>query len=311
MDTHLKVRPVAVSTGDWHMTIRPPVARAESPSEWLGVQANYMAQIAALHTRMGGVPILHGGDILDRWDAQPELINFLIDYMPEVYAVAGNHDTPNHDLRSLGRSAYETLVRAGKVHNLTPAVGRQFPDMVVYGYPCGVPVRPIPQSFKKDGKLAVCLAHAYAWKVGHSHPNARVEDRLDKWMDRVENYDVVLTSDNHSGFEFHRPDWPCFFNPGTFIRRKADEINYRPRVGILYSDGSVSEHYLDTSEDRFVESEVKVPSGDGIDAEEFMKVLKELGDVALDFGQAVRTYLREHKVGERVKKLVLKALEEK
>ena len=37
-------------------------------------------------------PVICAGDIFDKWNSPPELINFAYDNLPEIYAIPGQHD---------------------------------------------------------------------------------------------------------------------------------------------------------------------------------------------------------------------------
>lgn len=97
-------------------------------------------------------------------------------------------------------------------------------------------------------------------------------------------------------------------NCGTFMRRKSDEIHYQPAIGIIYSDGSVEGHLLDTSIDRFHENP-KEREEQPINMREFLDQLEQLGEHGLDFREAVLNHLRSSKINEQTKQIILKAIE--
>ena len=107
----------AVCCADLHFSHDPPRARAESDTaSWYRVQKTYINQLKYI---ANGKPILVAGDIFNRWNANPELINFLIEELPILHAIPGNHDLPNHSFDEIERSAYWTLVKAGKIIDCT------------------------------------------------------------------------------------------------------------------------------------------------------------------------------------------------
>jgi hypothetical protein len=96
-------------------------------------------------------------------------------------------------------------------------------------------------------------------------------------------------------------------NVGSFIRRKSDEMNYQPSVGIIYSDGTVKRKRLDTSGDRFHEGAKDRPEI-AFNMKAFIESLEELGDHGLDFRAAIENHLKTEDVDPKVKEIILTAL---
>ena len=101
------------------------------------------------------------------------------------------------------------------------------------------------------------------------------------------------------------------FNCGTLMRRKSDEVDYKPQVGLLYSDGTVKPHYLDISKDiHLTADEAKEAEAlDEIDMEVFAAELRKLGSSALDFADAMKHFWSKEKTKQKVKDLITKAME--
>jgi hypothetical protein len=97
-------------------------------------------------------------------------------------------------------------------------------------------------------------------------------------------------------------------NCGSFIRRKSDEIDYQPSVGIIYSDGTVKRKRLDTSGDKFhVEhSETKETP---FNMKEFIAGLEGLGEHGLNFREAVEEHLKTEEINKDTKEIILASLE--
>jgi hypothetical protein len=263
------------------------------------VQASYLKQLEDLQTKCNGVPILCAGDVLDHWDSPPELINFAIEHLPPyLHAVPGQHDLPNHSPEQIKRSAYWTLVEAGKIINLACQrmnIGR----VRVFPFRWGKEVYPRRGGEEPD-RLDVALIHSYIWSRGHRHgglnPDKPNEQHLTRWLPKLKGYDVALFGDNHKGFKAHPYGGRLVvYNNGTFIRRHSDERGFAPRVGIIYADSYVQEHHLDTSQDVFVDdpAEEVTPGVSGLDAGELLEIIRKQGDATIQFTEAVRHYLRE------------------
>lgn len=98
------------------------------------------------------------------------------------------------------------------------------------------------------------------------------------------------------------------FNCGGFIRRKSDEIDYRPGIGVLYDDGSVERRYLKTDIDKFHENSTDIPDIP-LDLQGFIHTLENLGEHAMDFRQVVKNHLESDDVDKETKEIILQALQ--
>lgn len=307
---------IALLVSDLHLSHQKPSIRAEVG--WYGVMAGYLKQLNDMIPAWD-VPVICGGDLVDRWNQPPEFISFCIDHLPEMYAVPGQHDLPNHSWDELYRSAFGLLARIGKVKRLDEhSTAFRFylddeQDSVVlraYGFGWEKQVRPPLAKEKNDRIIDLAVVHRYVWSnPGNSYPDASEEGLVTKINKEFRPYDVVLFGDNHHTVSWIDNQHQHRLNPGTFIRRKSDEINHRPCVGLLKADGSIERKYLDVSGDKFVDRpEAADSAAEGL--EEFVEGLKSLDHSSLDFRDAVRKAVENEKLSKRAGKLVLQAMEE-
>ncbi len=300
-------RPIAVVCADIHLRTRPPVARAESREEWLAVQANYLTQLKNLSTEFK-CPILGVGDIFHQWNSSPELINFAIKNLPYMYAIPGNHDLPLHNYADIHKSAYWTLVEAGKITDLPSGKKRMVdkPLLAVTAFPCGTPL--INDKASPDVKVSIAIVHAYVWKDGHTHPGAPLEQHVKHYKKLLDGYDVVFFGDNHSGF-IHKEDGLTIVNCGGFMRTRADEVDYEPKVWLLYPDGKVIPHKLDVSKDKFGDLPNLLKMSTTLDINDFLETLEDLQDISLDYRETCLHYIKKNKVSNDIKKILLSSME--
>lgn len=244
------------------------------------------------------------------------MLSFLISgFPPNGYAVPGNHDLPHHRYSERRRSGYWTLVEAGTIGNINPDRPRHFDAFNVRAFPEGYPLEPPFEEMEKSGKLNLAVAHHYCWRDGMGHPGADEEDHVKSLGRKLTAYDAVLFGDNHVPFLTtvgDAADPTHVYNHGTFIRRRSDETEIKPQVGWLMSDGSIEVEYLDTSKDRWAEDNgvlTEMAAATGLDAEELVELMRELGDTALSFKDAVLHYLKRNKVGDAVQRLVVSWME--
>lgn len=295
------MKPVAVVCSDLHLTLHPPACRAET--DWLAVQRQYLRTLRKI---AGNLPVLCAGDIFDRWGPPPELIRFAINELPtDMVCIPGQHDLPNHRLDLMHRSGYGVLVAAEKIQHLDEpmAIG----DLLVFGSAWDQPI-PVP---KPTQRPAILLAHRYVWATEkQAYPGAPESACLGNFKKALAPYEAAIFGDNHKGFSVQCGKC-AVFNCGGFLRRKADERQYQPRVGILKwsPDGVVVEPVLlDCTNDKFLAAE-KEQTETPVDLKDFLDQLENLGEHGLDFRETVTNYLRGAELSARAKEIVLEALE--
>ena len=301
-------KPIAILIADLHLSLVAPACRADK--DWLATQASYLKQVLAL-ARPGlqntWVPVLAAGDIFDRWNPPPELINFALEHLPdEMICVPGQHDLPNHRMDLMHRSGYGVLKKAGKIIDVSNH-GTHVPKgckLVVYGFGWEEEIL-MPQ--RAEGALNIALIHRYVWTIGNSYPGAPESLHLSTAMKDLKGYDVAVFGDNHIPFTKELKNGCYVVNCGTLIRRKSDERIHEPSVWILHDDGTVKRKRLDTSIDRFqeVQGERKETP---FNMKDFIDRLEGLGEHGMDFREAVEQHLKSEDIDPKTKEIILTAL---
>ena len=251
------------------------------------------------------VPFVVAGDLFDKWNPPPELIEFAIRQLPkQTYTIPGQHDLPNHNYELRHKSAYGVLAAAGRITDIPSNIPYMINGVIVWACPWE---HEIKASARRGGHLEICVAHQYLWIKQHSYPGANPQHNVNQ-MGRLKRFDASFFGDNHKGFILTRRG-TTVMNCGGFMRRKSDEQNYQPCVGLLYEDGSVERWALDTTKDHFVrnaELDKLVPE---VDMDEFISEMKRLGDVAIDFPDHIKRYIANHdlpvNVSEALEKLIV------
>ena len=308
---------IAIAVSDLHLSLKAPRCRGAEPSWFLAMEKT-LGQLREMQERFD-VPVLCAGDIFDRWNAPAELINWAIDHLPkEIYAIPGQHDLPQHNYEERNRSAFETLIKANRIKGiydrtdgnlLITSDPRNAVDYwcEIMGFPFGFPIQKKNYNREKDSvDLRIAVGHEYFWKSGCEYPGAPKEKRLTKhklpkgWS----NYDLIILGDNHKGFCF-KSGSTTVFNCGTFMRRKTDEIDYDPWVGLIYSDGHVEPRLLETKGEKIEVVEDQIDAEIALEVEEFMRELGDLAVKSLDFREMVHRYCEENDVSDKAKKFLL------
>lgn len=303
-----KSSPCGIFLADVHWTESPPIARA-CQQPWLEVQGKYWQQVKDLHHDLR-IPIFIAGDLFDRWNPSHRLVNHVLSWLEgcDIYAIPGNHDTPEHNYAELDRSAFKTLVMAGTVKALTPRMIYTINNMLIHPYPHGFQVKPVAD----DGGmlLKVALIHSYVWTEKTGFPGAPEEDRFARWKRKLGGYDAAIFGDNHKGFLIDK-DGQVVFNCGTFMRRHSDEKEYKPCVGILHCDGSMKKHYLNPGPEQWIdvkEHALALGGALSLDLSRFAEELSQLHADRVDYVKACMAWIENSKVESPVKRLLYKAL---
>lgn len=298
-------KPIAIACADLHLTLTPPPCRV-GETNWLGTQAWYLAELDHLANNIHHqIPILCAGDIFDRWNAPAELINFAIKYMPVMWAVPGQHDLANHNLDDIHRSAYWTMKEAGKINHLRSGCPRTLRNKTVTGFAWEVPLESCTRLPNKG--MSIALVHRYVCQRGADYPGAPKEAYVNKkFWDSLAGFDIIITGDNHKPFEASCGN-QRLFNCGSFMRRRSDQLDYKPSVGIIYNDGTIERHYLDISRDVF-EATADEPVVTSTDMQGLIDELQSVGEGSLDFEASVREWIKQNPTRKAAAKALMKAM---
>jgi len=297
---------IAVLCSDLHLCHTAPASRSVEP-DWYAAMQRPVEQIRAIATELD-VPVICGGDVFDKWHCPNELVNWALHYLPNMYSVPGQHDLPHHNMKEIRRSAYWTLVEAGKIMNLN-GVARKIGDSI-FTLGCGWETEIPKDHDRMADRVNLITLHRYVWKAGYGFPGAPVEARAGILGKSLEGYDVALFGDNHKGFSVRTKTGCLIWNNGAMMNRHSDEQQSQPRVGLLQEDGTVEERLLDVSDDLWVDMGEDVPVDDNVEMTELLDKLKKLGPDSLNFRKTVREYLQGNDEPPAVQKMLLESIGE-
>lgn len=258
----------------------------------------------AIATYHDNCPVLFGGDLFDSWNHPPEAVSQMLSCMTNPwYCVPGNHDLPYHSYDKIEKSAYWTMVLAGGIQNLAPGKFTHVNGWEVMACPWGFAVPEVAEGTFAAKTAAprfktLLLCHKYVWCEDHKHVGATPEAHVGR-QGNIDYYDAAFFGDNHKGFVTETREGTKVVNCGAMIRRRSDERDYRPKVYVVYADGTVEPITLDTSKDRFdpsYEVPAEVPAADFAGAKtekelEFLESVRRLGETGVNFADALRRHL--------------------
>lgn len=326
-------QPIAITVSDVHFSPKPPSARSAEP-DWFEAMDRPWRQIKKLQkeysdSALDPIPILIPGDIFHHWNMPPELISFVMGVLPErVYAIAGNHDLYGHNYSELKKSAYFTLMKAGKITNLELGKPLELTEGLPiplrlrgYAYPFNDEINHCPEANQSAALcIEVALVHRYCWLPERGdHPQAKPEDRAERLQKSMKGFDVVLFGDNHIPFRLKGSpgdayNLPTLINCGCLIPRRSMEKDITPSAWLIYSDGSTGRVKLDCSADKWLDLQTIPEFATETMADfdnDFIDALGEMRDAAEKFITAVHRFMDNNKIPPAIRKLVLGATEKK
>jgi len=295
---------VAILCSDLHLSLHPPVARAKEPC-WFEAMARPLREIEKVREHFNA-DVICAGDIFDRWNSPPELINFALRELPtRLYTIPGQHDLPYHSMDEMERSAYGTLLRVGHVSHAEDLI-RNDMDCLVKAVDWDGTLTPI----NPNGLLNIAVLHRYVWMDGFCYPGANPDSRVGMMRESLKGWDVAVIGDNHKGF-MTRIGNTTVFNCGTMMRRKSDEISYKPQIGLLYKSGKIQPYLLDTSKDVIEDVATAESVGERLELTDFLQGLNELRESGLDFVETMKQVLGSKEVPLNVRQYIMQAMETK
>lgn len=302
---------IGIFLSDVHLSHRAPAARENEP-DWYECMRRQLKEVRELQKKHE-CSVIIAGDIFDRPDPPPELINFAIQEMPNCYAVAGQHDLFYHNMDNIHKTAYWTLVEAMRIVplGLKMNLGASPPNtrIQLYGFNWNERIANRSQRSKLVPRIAV--VHKYIWSSKrNSHPHASEEHYVTSFREKLKGYDVAFFGDNHKPFQSN--DMGCqIINCGAFMRRKADEQD-SPRVYLLDKYLNIDTYFLKSCENDIVSIPEHSGESESLSKEtkEFLRQITEMKSKDLDFVEATMAILKSKSVNKEVEELVMSCLED-
>jgi len=278
-----------ILTSDWHLLEKNPICRIDDlvETQWWKVQF-----IKDLQTSYN-CPVIHAGDLFDKWKPSPWLLTMTMVFMPKMfYTVLGNHDLPQHNIDNVFKSGVRTLIEAGKIL-MDIGIGKgnwgQEPDDI--------------KLFNR--RIAVLHKQVYRGKkpYGWSGGTPAI-----KFLMQYPQFDLIVTGDNHKPF-VEECEGRLLVNPGSLLRLEADQIDHKPRIYLWDAGTNTVECVYIPIKKGVVSNEhliVKKQREDRIEA--FIKMLDTDWDTSLSFERNMQLFFENNRLRKKVKELILKVM---
>lgn len=295
-------RPTALCIGDLHATNKQPKCRVD---DFQATQKDKFSWLRSLWAAKLQPLVLQPGDLFDRWDSPPEVINMVLDLLPPMHTLPGNPGKHNHGLISdpelIKRDAIYTVALAKLgwvVAGVNDALMSEYltPGIIIHVYACPWGEEPYaPRKIKSDVTTRNVLITHHLLTPG---PAAYGADNALEYLKKHQGYDLILTGHNHEQFVVeHKGRY--LVNPGSFTRQTAAET-HEPKVYTWYAESNTIEA-IPVPINPTAVSRQHIPGGTGKENNPALDAFIELldskpedpeGDIV--FKEVVATFIKQH-----------------
>jgi DNA repair exonuclease SbcCD nuclease subunit len=283
--------PSAILTSDWHLREDIPVCRTDDfwVSQWGKV--DFISDLQMKYD----CPVIHAGDLFDRWKPSPELLTRSILHLPKKFiTIYGQHDLPQHSLELAYKCGIDTLVASGSISFLNK----------------GVSWGELPENKEiwhlKDRSILVW--HKMNYQGEPPWPGC-TDPKAGKLLRKYPQYSLILTGDNHKPF-VEEYEGRLLVNPGSLMRQDADQVDFRPRVYLWYADTNTVEPVYIPIEDGAVSRDHLIRKQERDDRlEAFVSKLNNDWEGTVSFEENLERLMKENEIGDKIKEIVYKAVE--
>lgn len=317
--TPLKRMADAILTADWHLRADTPICRTDDFTQAMFRKVEFIINLGRQH----GCPILIAGDVghkprwphwLESWFTTKAQLRYKeLQEVQGIFAVAGQHDLPNHRITKIGNSGLGVLMSSDTIKLISGKDQYQYLTTFsgkVRAYLCGFSYGQKIECPEIKNDPTIALVHMMVigdkkklWPGQEPPPQARALLRKHKC------FDLIVTGDNHQPFTAEY-DGRLLVNPGSMMRMTADQIDHKPRVYLWYADtNTVEAVYLPIEQGVVDRSHIVNPQerDDRIDA--FVSRLRHDYEVGFSFEKNLEEFFKKNKVRPGVKDKVMEAIE--
>lgn len=322
MRVHKSLKNVdAILCADLHIREDQPLCRTDKYKE---AQEKKLKWLSNLKNKYG-CPILVAGDIFHDWKPKNvkngyEFIAWCNKHIPYMETIAGQHDTPNHNVELIEKSALYACTKTTILKKGSGYIG----EFVMYGFSWGEELISTKcdrsnliifnihcPSTERNVYLSVALIHQYINTPNNKNEHIDGED-ASKILDRLSNFDLVVSGDNHIPFVYKNDRGQILVNPGSMMRMKADQIDHKPRVYLWSAEtNEVVPEYFPIEEGVVTREHIEKKEAKDERIDSFVqKIEKGNIEVSASFKDNMKKHLNKSKTRSNVEKKIYGAMEE-
>jgi len=306
-----------IITADWHLRSQRPRCRLDE--DWIETQRTALTWIATYAGQYEADVIVIG----DIFHSTNETTNEVIGLVQELalileendlklFVLAGNHDLPQHNLDNIHRSAFQILLNSKNIYhvNQLPVFENELANTNFFNSISAVNFGADDEKFAK-----VIFKHILCFPENAKLPPSDKIVKPSELFETFNNAKYIFTGDYHKQFiyESKKKKIQMLLNPGCLIRQAADTIDYEPSVFLVdfgHEDLNIQSCPIPDDEkmvtDEYIENEVMRNSR----IEAFIERIKENEQVTFDFIDNVHNMMKNNKIENNVKDIILELMEQ-
>ncbi len=224
-------KPDALIVGDIHYRDSQPKCRLD---DFWETQKRKALWLRELWEECGRPLVLQPGDVFHHWKSSPQVIRAVLEYLPPMVCVAGNHDLPNHSLELYEKSALAVVERAQLFEDVASVLHKglryRAGKFSIHGFAWGEKFA----DWAMDD-ITVLLSHITIL----DGPAMFDGEQASEFLERMTGYGLIVTGDNHKQIWITSKDGRQLVNPGCFTRQSVTEADYQPQVFLWYAEGNL------------------------------------------------------------------------
>jgi DNA repair exonuclease SbcCD nuclease subunit len=298
-----------IVTADWHLRSQRPRCRLDD--DWLGTQWNALNQIIN-YAREYKADVFVIGDIFHTTNETTNEVIGLVQKLAlclenfgrSLYILAGNHDLPQHNLDNIHKSAFNILLNSKNIYHLDQILFNDDKDTMK------ISASNFGAADVTDAE--VVFKHILCFPENEKIPPSDNIVKPSELFAEFPKARYIFTGDYHRQFVHTKGKNKKLFNPGCLIRQAADTIDYESAVfyigfingditytalPILDNEKMVTDEYLEKEEMRNSRIEA------------FIERIKENKQVTFDFLENVHTLMKNNKIDDEIKNIILELME--
>ena len=299
-----------IITADWHLRSQRPRCRLDD--DWIKTQKYALLQVFSLAEKNNADVIVIGDIFHSTNETTNEVIGLVQDLASwlasvklKLYILAGNHDLPQHNLDNIHKSAFNILLNSKNIYHLRNLRenGDFLPSLLISA-----------SNFGEDDLLDadVVFKHILCFPENEKIPPSDKIVKPSELFAQFKDAKYIFTGDYHRQFVYEKGKTKKLLNPGCLLRQAADMIDYEPSVFLIdFEEGLLTYKILPIQDDE------KMVTDEYLEKEElrnsrieaFIERIKENEQVTFDFIENVHNMMKNNKIDDGVKNIVLELME--
>ncbi len=289
--------------GDLHFRYTIPKCRTDNFIQTQIDRMKWLREIQEKHR----AKILCVGDVTHkaREEKQNELMVMLLEHFPEMDGLAGNHDLLNHSMRKLYKSCLGALIKSGK-YNLLPSNNYwcyEDSNDLIYPFHFGEEIKTAELTAELGKTIA--LWHEYVSIA----KDKNIKGSLAKNILKNNNYDLIVTGDNHQTFTLDY-EGKTLINVGSLFRQTAEQIDHKPCVFIYDSDtGEYFQEFAPIKKNVISSKHLDEQKERDADLDSFVSSVKSVQEIGLSFTKNMKKHIVLNNISKPVEAEIIWAME--